>query len=293
VTRTAARIVPGIRALADAHDAFIVDQWGVLHDGTTAYPGAADCLRRLSAAGKRVVILSNSGRRAAHNEARLAELGIARETYAATMSSGEAVWRALGGDGGAAAEVPGRRCLLISRGGDRSMAAGLDLAFVTAPEDADFILLSGSDMPERPPESYRPLLAAAARRRLPLLCANPDTAGVTAAGLIPGPGLLAHRYAELGGPVRWFGKPHPEVHALCRPALGGTADDRTIAIGDSLAHDIAGGQRMGFTTALVAGGIHGGALSVRLDAADDRPRLETLFAEHGVVPDWVVPAFRW
>jgi HAD superfamily hydrolase (TIGR01459 family) len=148
-------------------------------------------------------------------------------------------------------------------------------------------------MPERPPESYLPLLEAAAARRLPLLCANPDVAGLTAAGLIPGPGLLAQHYEALGGSVRWFGKPHPEVYALCRPALGAAPAGRTIAIGDSLAHDIAGGQGMGFATAFVAGGIHGGGLSPRLDAAPDRPRLEALFAEHGVVPDWVVPAFRW
>ena len=56
-----------VRELARDHDGFIVDQWGVMHDGTRAYPGAIDCLERLHAAGKHVVVLSNTGRPKAEN----------------------------------------------------------------------------------------------------------------------------------------------------------------------------------------------------------------------------------
>lgn len=31
------------------------DQWGVMHDGKTPYPGAVDCIDRLSKAGKKIV----------------------------------------------------------------------------------------------------------------------------------------------------------------------------------------------------------------------------------------------
>lgn len=31
------------------------DQWGVMHDGKTAYPGAVDCIDRLGQAGKKIV----------------------------------------------------------------------------------------------------------------------------------------------------------------------------------------------------------------------------------------------
>ncbi|MHC4732679.1 MAG: TIGR01459 family HAD-type hydrolase, partial [Planctomycetota bacterium] len=61
------RFSEGLGAIAADFDGFLVDQWGVLHDGATAYPGAQDCLARLTALGKRVVVLSNSGRRAALN----------------------------------------------------------------------------------------------------------------------------------------------------------------------------------------------------------------------------------
>jgi ribonucleotide monophosphatase NagD (HAD superfamily) len=41
----------------------LLDQFGVLHDGKNAYPTAIDAVRKLSEAGRKVVILSNSARR--------------------------------------------------------------------------------------------------------------------------------------------------------------------------------------------------------------------------------------
>ena len=38
----------GMAAAADRYDAFILDVWGVLHDGVTLYPGVVDTLERLS-----------------------------------------------------------------------------------------------------------------------------------------------------------------------------------------------------------------------------------------------------
>ncbi len=62
----------GLADLASRYRGFIVDQWGVLHDGGAPYPDALEGLAELRAAGKRVVLLSNSGKRAAVNRQRLA-----------------------------------------------------------------------------------------------------------------------------------------------------------------------------------------------------------------------------
>ena len=43
--------VEGMAALAPSFDGLILDQWGVLHDGTRAYAGAIECLEQLRAAG--------------------------------------------------------------------------------------------------------------------------------------------------------------------------------------------------------------------------------------------------
>jgi hypothetical protein len=65
-----------IDPLIPCYDAFFVDQFGTLHDGLMAYPGAAAALMRIRAAGRKVVLLSNSGRPLKPNANRLASLGI-------------------------------------------------------------------------------------------------------------------------------------------------------------------------------------------------------------------------
>ena len=69
------RILQGLSAVADRYDAFILDQWGVLHNGTAVYPSVMDALAAMRAAGKKICLLTNSGRRASFNRARLAEMG--------------------------------------------------------------------------------------------------------------------------------------------------------------------------------------------------------------------------
>jgi len=79
-------IHPGLSRIADRYDAFVIDLWGVLHDGLRAFPEAVACLEQLRAHGKRVVILSNAPRRAESVAARNAELGIARALYDGVMT---------------------------------------------------------------------------------------------------------------------------------------------------------------------------------------------------------------
>ena len=59
-----ARIVAGLAEVASPYDAFILDLWGVVHDGVNVFPGVIDALARLRRAGKRLVFLSNAPRRA-------------------------------------------------------------------------------------------------------------------------------------------------------------------------------------------------------------------------------------
>ena len=68
--------VRGFRELVARYDGFLLDQWGVMHDGSQALPGANDCVRRLHALGKPVVILSNSSKRAPATLERLPEIGL-------------------------------------------------------------------------------------------------------------------------------------------------------------------------------------------------------------------------
>ena len=87
--------IPGLRSFAASFDHVLLDQWGTLHEGKSIFPAARDCVIRLRAFDKRVLVLSNSVKRAASNRRRLAALGLSPDAYDGVLSSGEVTWRRL------------------------------------------------------------------------------------------------------------------------------------------------------------------------------------------------------
>lgn len=276
-----------IDALFDRADAFLLDQFGTLHDGVSLYPGVAAAMARLRTAGKRIVILSNSGKRAAPNMARLTHIGLSPASYDAFITSGEVVWRLLA-EGRLPALSGAKRCLVLSRGEDQEALAGLSLQRTEDAGEADLVLLLGSEADRLGIEAYRSRLAPAARRGIPCLCGNPDRLMVLGDGsLAPAPGRIAELYAEMGGEVLWIGKPEPAIYQdafrMLAPGLGDRVDrSRIWAVGDSLEHDAAGAAAQGCRSLLVRTGIMAGRSAAEMGAEMTRCR---------VVPDAVMAAF--
>jgi HAD superfamily hydrolase (TIGR01459 family) len=282
------RTIDGLGEVADGYDGFILDLWGVLHDGVRAFPGALDALRRLKQQAKRVAILSNGPRRAAAVAERCGELGIGSELYEFLHSSGEECWLALAEGHGS---TTGRRMLPIVPKKDRGLLAGLDLDPVSAPSAADFALLTGTDRPEETVADYRPILEAALAAGLPMLCANPDLEVVRGGVREICAGAIAARYEEMGGRVRYFGKPHRAVYDRCLAALAPLPPARILAVGDSLRTDIAGARGAGLDSLLVVEGIHRDELGA--EGGFDAEKLRRLCRRQGCAPRFVVQEFRW
>lgn len=283
MTFAQATAIEGLGEIADRYDAFLIDQFGVLRDGRAPYPGAAETLVRLKDAGKRIIILSNSGKRSAENDRRLADLGFVSGSWDWFLTSGEVAWQILRREGAGAAGGR-RKCLLISRDGDVSPLTGLDLERTESGADADFVLLAGSEGDVHPLSHYEALLAPAARRGVPCLCTNPDKVMLTKEGTAFGAGRIAELYEALGGTVRWIGKPFADIYASALDFLGHPDPARVCAIGDSIEHDIAGAVNARLRAVLVTTGI--------LERASDAER-RRLFAEHGASPDFILPKFTW
>jgi HAD superfamily hydrolase (TIGR01459 family) len=69
------RLVSGIRDIVDDYDVFLLDMWGVMHDGFNAYEGVIETVKKLRKANKRLIILSNSSQRKDKSISNLKELG--------------------------------------------------------------------------------------------------------------------------------------------------------------------------------------------------------------------------
>jgi hypothetical protein len=78
VTKPTVELHQGMKDIADNYDAFLLDQWGVLHDGKIAYDGAVHCLNELLSRGKLIVLLSNSSKRLGNSMKKLDSMGIDR-----------------------------------------------------------------------------------------------------------------------------------------------------------------------------------------------------------------------
>ena len=243
--------------LIGTFDTFFVDQFGVLHDGQQLYDGAAEALCSIRARNRRVVLLSNSGKRSQPNSERLRDLGISPDCYDLLVTSGEVAWHMLSEE---KLQVPRRpdgrlRCLLLERAADGSAIAGLGYEQVDNGADADLVMIAGSEGDRLTLADYRQCLAPAAERKVPALCTNPDKIMLTASGPCFGPGRIGELYEQLGGTVTWIGKPFPDIYRAAIDAIGAASTDDILCVGDSVEHDIAGAHGAGLTSALVRSGI--------------------------------------
>ncbi|HTV87659.1 MAG TPA: TIGR01459 family HAD-type hydrolase [Stellaceae bacterium] len=285
------RVYDGMRELAPHFDGFILDLWGVVHDGVRPYPGVLDCMARLIGAGKRLVLLSNAPRRTDDVMRRIAGIGVPPELYHAVMSSGEEAWQRLHDRDEPFYAALGRRCLQIGSERDLEMRDGLALDFVESVAVADFILNTGPAEWDDTLDDYAPLLAEALARDLPMVCANPDLVVMHGGEMALCAGALAEHYESLGGRVRWHGKPYPSVYHSCFRLLGIADRRRILAIGDSLRTDIAGAAAVGIPSLLVAGGVH--AAEFCAAGKLDPQRVAAGLATAGLQPIGVALGFAW
>jgi HAD superfamily hydrolase (TIGR01459 family) len=272
------RSYPGVAALARDYDGFILDLWGVIHDGVTVFPGVIDCLQRMDAAGKRFLMLSNAPRRAAVIADGMIKMGIPEKLCRDIVSSGEAAWQELKTRRDPWYARLGTRCIHIGPDRDLNMFDGLGLERVAKIEAASFVMNTGPWRDEEQVSDYEALMRESVARKLPMVCVNPDLEVIRGGKRIICAGALAQRYEQLGGDVRYEGKPHKEIYGRCFETLGVTDKSRVLAIGDSLRTDIAGATAAGIDAVLVtATGLHKDeatpeAIAAACDRAGARPK---------------------
>ena len=285
------RPVSGLRDLVPDYDGFILDLWGVVHDGVNPYPGVLDCMARLVESGKRVILLSNAPRRADDVVRRIATIGVPAGLYHGVMSSGEEAWQYLKRRDDPFYAALGRVCLHICSDRDLEIREGLGLTYVEKPGVAEFVLNTGPAGWDDTIEDYASILAACRARDLKMICANPDLTVMHGAKLALCAGALAVHYEEIGGTVRWHGKPHRSVYESCFELMGIADRARILAIGDSLRTDIAGANGAGIDSLLIAGGLHAKEFAPgdRLDLAC----ITDAAAAAAVRPDAVAVRFNW
>ena len=256
-SKAAACQLSSLLEVAEQYDCLLLDQFGVIHDGATAYEGAVEAVTELQRRGKKICVISNSSRRRGDTVARLLAMGFgpcvgesgevllpagssaeddqAKLLPISVVTSGDLVFEGLSADEAPPFAGLGIRTLCFGNGADDEEYTR-ECGKVAAPIDqADFLLArglftilgAGPDLLREPFASYsaeaeREVLEAALARRpggLPLLVANPDTVRPDGKDT-PMPGMLASRYRAMGATdIRLVGKPHALIYEACRQKL--------------------------------------------------------------------------
>jgi len=286
---TAPPIIPHFSALVTNYDVILSDVWGVVHNGLRSFPEPCDALTRARAHGLAVVLITNAPR---PNEAvirQLDRLHVPHEVYDALASSGDVTRDAI-------RRRPGQTVFHIGPERDHSIFAGLDLRFAPL-ESADYVVCSGLfDDEKETPDDYRERLAAMLKRKLFMLCGNPDVVVERGDRLVYCAGAIADMYAGMGGEVLYAGKPYRPIYELAlaraEAALGRKADlRRVLAIGDSVRTDLAGAHAFGIDCLFVTAGIHAEELGGR--EHPDAHAIGGLFAAAGQLPKAVMRQLVW
>ena len=272
------RFIQSISEILETFDVAVLDQWGVLHNGSAPYPQAADAIAMLQEQGKHIVILSNSGKRADVNLKRIADMGLPAEHISGAVTSGEALRNdLLSGRLTINGKTPRTIFPICGKAGDaetwRGDASEIQITH-TCDDSVDCIMLMG--LPDgSSSEVHDDTFNKARELSIPLICSNPDKTSPRTGGLVISPGALADRYAKLGGQVIWYGKPYRPVYEAVMRCFPDIEPSRFLMVGDSLEHDIAGAQRVGFSGVWVRGGIHADAF----DGSEDTNKLGSITHE--------------
>ncbi len=275
MTPAAIPILSSISELAPSFDAWIVDIWGVMHNGARAFDAAGDACRKFRAGGGIVMLLSNAPRPFSAVIGHMASLGVDPAAYDGGVTSGDATRGMI--------EAWGRRPVLhIGPERDKGLFADLQATLVPA-EEAEAIVCSGLwDDTKEAPADYTALFERVAARRLPMICANPDLVVERGDKLVYCAGALAALYAEKGGEVIYAGKPYLPIYqrtfaAIDRIKGAPVPKERVLAIGDGVDTDLLGAHRAGLQSVLIAsavhlpGGLNPGALDQLFASRPQRP----------------------
>lgn len=237
-----------ISQIQSGYTHFLLDMWGVVHDGCNALPGAIDCLEHLRAHGKKILFISNSSRPGDALEELMNTMGIHRdEHYDHIYSSGDAVIDGLNHPQNPLYQKP---YYYLGDNIDHPVVREIRGKDVKNLEDADYILFTAltptTDM----------VLEEGLRTNKTLVCANPDVVAIHGGRIGYCPGLAAQKYEKQGGEVIYYGKPHPAIYKAALKKMGYPSQNKVLAVGDGMHTDIKGANTMELDSVLIHSGIH-------------------------------------
>ncbi len=256
-----------------AYDTFVIDLWGVVHNGISLNEKAIETISELNKNSKKIVFLSNAPRPSEKVVNFLLKMKMDKQYLSNVMTSGEAAMHAINKN------KFGKTFFHLGPSRDTSIFEAVKENKTTI-DNCDFILCTGLfDGYESDLGYYKKFLVKYISKKL--ICTNPDLTVHRGNKEEYCAGYIAKIFEELGGKVIYYGKPHQEIYEMCFKQ-----NEKVLAIGDNLRTDIRGANNLKKDCLFISNGVHRNEFNNNLE-------LEKLFSKYRVKVNYFQKELQW
>ena len=256
-----------------SYDTYVIDLWGVMHNGIALNPKAIEVVENLSESSKKIVFLSNAPRPSSKVVEFLKRMKMKEKFLSRVITSGEAAMHAINQN------KYGKSFYHLGPSRDQSIFEKV-LKNKTSLDSCDFILCTGLfDDQDEDLEYYKDLLKNYISKKF--ICTNPDLTVHRGDVEELCAGALAKTFETLGGEVIYYGKPYKEIYEMCF-----SKGEKVLAIGDNLRTDIKGANNLNIDSLFVYNGVH------RNEIKNDK-EISTLLKRYNVKTNFFQKNLKW
>ena len=257
----------------NSYDTFVIDLWGVMHNGILLNDKAIEAVDSLLKESKKIVFLSNAPRPSEKVKKFLKKLKMEEKYLKNVITSGEAAMHAINQN------RFGKLFYHLGPSKDESIFHKIRNN-KTKLENSDFILCTGLfDEHEDDLNFYKNFLKNYISKTL--ICTNPDLTVHRGEKEEYCAGSIAKIFESLGGSAVYFGKPYKEIYNMCF-----NNKEKVLAIGDNLRTDIKGANNLNIDSIFISHGVHRNEFK-------NENELQKLLEKYKVKANYFQAEFTW
>ena len=262
----------GLKSVAKKYDLFFIDLWGVVHNGIKVFQDSISVLEEISNLGKEYVLLTNAPRPNSDVIKFLKKLGLDDEKSSKVYTSGQGSLNYLSN------EKKNLKFFHLGPDRDFNLFKNFRSFKQSKADDADYIICTGLFDEHENLEFYKKYLSPFIDKEM--VCTNPDL--IVDRGDITEycAGAVAKIFEEIGGKVKYFGKPHSLVYEKSI----NNKNKSVLCIGDNLNTDIRGANLQHFNSLFILNGIH---------KKEKQNELNKLFEKYQVDVNYIQEKLKW
>ena len=266
-----------------AYDTFVIDLWGVIHNGIKLNEKAIEAVDQLKKKSKKIVFLSNAPRPSVKVVNFLLKMKMEKKYLSNVMTSGEAAMQAINQN------KFGKKFFHLGPPRDASVYEKVKENKTTI-DNCDFILCTGLFDEHNPDldkkkihqndlDYYKNFLNKHISKKL--VCTNPDLTVHRGDKEEYCAGYVAKIFEELGGKAIYYGKPYKEIYEMSF-----NSKEKVLAIGDNLRTDIKGANNLNKDCLFISNGVH-------RDEFNNNLELEKLLKKYQVMANYFQKELQW